>query len=43
MEFKQDKESIEQVTITLTNKGGHGVIEVAWGTLRLLASFALAK
>lgn len=43
MEFKQDKESIEQVTITLTNKGGRGVIEVAWGTLRLLASFALAK
>jgi len=43
LEFKQDKESIEQVTITLTNKGGRGVIEVAWGTLRLLASFALAK
>jgi hypothetical protein len=43
MELKQDKESIEQVTITLTNKGGRGVIEVAWGTLRLLASFALAK
>ena len=43
LEFKQDKESIEQVTITLTNKGGRGVIEVAWGILRLLASFALAK
>jgi nucleoid-associated protein YgaU len=43
MELKQGEESVEQVTITLTNKDGRGVIEVAWGTLRLLASFALAK
>lgn len=31
------------MTITLTNKDGRGVIEIAWGTSRLTASFAPAK
>lgn len=43
IELQDGKESVEQLTITLSNKGGRGVIEVAWGTSRLLASFALAK
>jgi hypothetical protein len=43
IEVKQDKESVEQLTITLTNKDGRGVIEIAWETSRLLASFGVAK
>lgn len=45
LELKQAKESVEQVTINLS-LGDHnkrGVIEIAWGTLRLLAFFAPAK
>ncbi len=32
----------ELVTIQLTDKGGTGVIEIAWGRLRLSASFTPA-
>ncbi len=43
IELQEGKESVEELTITLTNKDGRGVIEIAWGTSRLSASFAPAK
>jgi hypothetical protein len=35
-------DSAELVTIQLTDKGGTGVIEIAWGRMRLSASFTPA-
>jgi hypothetical protein len=35
--------SKEMVTIRLANKDGKGVIEIAWGKMRLTGSFAPAK
>jgi hypothetical protein len=32
-------DSAELVTITITDKGGTGVLEIAWGKMRLSASF----
>lgn len=43
IELQEGKDSVELLTIQLSNKGGHGVIEIVWGTMRLVASFALAK
>ena len=43
MELREGKESVEQLTITLAEQKGRGVIEVSWGTSRLVASFAPAK
>lgn len=37
------KDSIEELTITLTAQGDKGTIEIAWGTARLIGSFACAK
>jgi hypothetical protein len=43
MEFSESSDPVEELTIKLSNDGGRGVIEVAWGSLRLTASFAPAK
>ena len=43
MEVQDVKDVVEELTIQLTNKGGRGVIEVAWGNQRLMASFTPAK
>lgn len=43
IDYQDGKESVEDMTITLTSKDGRGVIEIAWGTARLTASFAPAK
>ena len=37
--FQEVDDSTEQVTIQLTEKNGAGVIEIAWGKMRLSASF----
>ena len=37
--FQEADDSTEQVTIQLTQKDGAGVIEIAWGKMRLSASF----
>ena len=37
------KDSVEALTITLTAQGDKGTIEIAWGTARLVGSFACAK
>jgi hypothetical protein len=37
------KDSIEELTITLTAQGEKGTIEIAWGTARLAGSFSCAK
>jgi len=39
MTFVEAPDSVETVTIKLTDKSGTGVIEVAWGKLRLTAMF----
>ncbi len=43
MEFSEAGDAVEELTINLSNSGGRGVIEIAWGTARLKASFAPAK
>jgi len=43
MELEQGKEAVEQLTIQVSARNGKGVIEVAWGTLRLTAPFAAAE
>ncbi|MBZ5515353.1 MAG: DUF2911 domain-containing protein [Acidobacteriia bacterium] len=43
VDLQERKDPVEELTITLTNKGGRGEIEIAWGTARLIASFAPAK
>lgn len=43
IELQDGKEPVEELTLTLSSKDGRGVIEIAWGTSRLVASFAPAK
>jgi Protein of unknown function (DUF2911) len=37
--FQEAGDSVEMVTIKLTDNGGTGVLEIAWGKLRLSTSF----
>ena len=43
LEMKEGGDPVEELTITLSNQDGLGVIEIAWGTSRLTGSFAPAK
>jgi hypothetical protein len=43
MEMQEGKEAVEQLSINLTEEHGRGGIEIAWGTARLVATFAAAK
>jgi len=43
MDVEPGQDSVEAMNIQLTNKGGAGEIEIAWGTYRLRASFSPAK
>ncbi len=43
MEYSQATDSVEELSIQVSNSGGRGLIEIAWGTARLKASFAPAK
>ena len=43
MDISKGTDSVEQLEIKVTGKEEHGIIEVAWGTLRLAAALALAK
>jgi|GEM_PF-1206784 len=43
MEVQDVKDPVEAMTIQLANQGGRGVIEIAWGTQHLIASFTPAK
>lgn len=43
LEFQQAKDPVEELTIKLSSDSGHGVIEIAWGTARLKASFNQAQ
>jgi hypothetical protein len=43
LELEQGKDSVELVSLELHENGDHGVIEIAWGTMRLRASFTPAK
>jgi hypothetical protein len=43
MELQQSKDSAEEVTIQLSAKGSQGIIDIAWGTMRLVGSFSVAK
>ena len=43
LEIRDEKDPVEELTIRLANEGGRGVIEIAWGTSRLSASFSAAK
>ena len=41
--LSEDKDSVEQLTITLSGQGNKGTIEIAWGTARLTGSFSAVK
>ncbi len=41
--LEQGKDSEEMVTIHLSENGGKGTIEIAWGTMRLRATFSPAN
>ncbi|MGE5327502.1 MAG: DUF2911 domain-containing protein [Deltaproteobacteria bacterium] len=43
LEFSEGGDAVEELTINLSNSGGHGQIEISWGKARLKASFAAAK
>ncbi|HLY59243.1 MAG TPA: DUF2911 domain-containing protein [Terriglobia bacterium] len=43
MEVEEGQTPVDAMDIQLTNKGGRGDIEIAWGTFKLTASFAPAK
>ena len=43
MEMKQVADSTEALNISLSSEGGQGVIEIAWGTERLSATFKPAS
>ncbi len=43
MEIQEAKIPVEELTIKLTSKASQGVIEIAWGTSRLLASLGPAQ
>jgi hypothetical protein len=43
IELSEATDSVELVTIQVSNKDGKGVMEIAWGKMRLTASFAVAK
>jgi len=43
LDVEEGQAPVDAMDIQLTNKGGRGNIEIAWGTFRLTASFAPAK
>jgi hypothetical protein len=43
MKFQESKDSLDEVTIQLSAKVDQGIIEVAWGSMRLEGSFSIAK
>ena len=43
LEVEEVKDPVEELTIQVTNKGGRGVLEIAWGSQRLVTAFAPAK
>ena len=43
LELKEASDSAEELTINLSHQEGRGVIEIAWGTSRLVGSFGAAK
>lgn len=43
LEFQEADDSVEDVTITLSDIEGKGVIKISWGKGRLVGSFAAAK
>jgi hypothetical protein len=43
LELKQGDDPVEELTINLSNHDGRGVIEISWGSSRLVGSFAPAK
>ena len=43
LKLEQEKDPVNELTIRLSNDGGRGVIEISWGTARLLASFEPAS
>ncbi len=43
MDVEEGKDPVDAMDIQLTNKGGRGNLEVAWGTFRLTASFTPVK
>jgi Protein of unknown function (DUF2911) len=43
LKLEQEKDPVNELTIRLSNEGGQGVIEISWGTARLLGSFEPAS
>jgi hypothetical protein len=43
LKFEETNDPVEMVTIQVSERGGSGIIEIAWGKMRLSASFRVAK
>jgi Protein of unknown function (DUF2911) len=43
LQLREEKGPVEKLKITLSDHGGRGLIEIAWGTSRLVGTFAPAK
>jgi Protein of unknown function (DUF2911) len=43
LKLREAKNSVEELRITLSGRGGQGRIEIAWGTSRLAGNFLPAK
>lgn len=43
LQVEEIKDPVEELAIQVTNKGGHGVLEISWGGQRLLTTFSPAK
>ena len=41
--FREENDSVETLRIQLSAQGDNGLVEVAWGKLRLAGSFSVAK
>ncbi len=43
LELRRESEPVEELTIRVANQGDRGIIEIAWGALRLSTSFTPAR
>jgi membrane fusion protein, copper/silver efflux system len=43
LELHEESSPVDELTILLSSDGGHGTIQISWGSARLVARFSAAK